>query len=338
MRLRISAEHDFTVDQIGTNQFFSGFMKTCALFLKYLVEFELERAMLAITFFQSILYLAKNILAEVLFKMEESSSTRKRKLDSPNTKHKVFLRSHCKVGQTKLSECISCPVCTLSIRGEKELKHHYDKEVKKVDSLGKNLMRKKCSMRLRSSQDDDEEIEEIKFCEREDILQNIKKNKYDRYSQMFLFSINRTKVWKNSSYNNDTNSSRQIQRSGYDLAQCAICNEFLEVSNEESSRHLSKCFAKKDNEFDLYSESENEDDDIVEEFSWAGQTRIRTSSLVNREIFQSEGRLTRVEMEDTDEILDVDGDDEYYGDEQYLFHSFFFSLIYLFIYFYYFFG
>ena len=98
---------------------------------------------------------------------------------------------------------------------------------------------------------------------------------------------------------------------------------------------MSKCFAKKDNEFDLYSESENEDDDILEEFSWAGQTRIRTSSLVNREIFQSEGRLTRVEMEDTDEILDVDGDDEYYGDEQYLFHSFFF--IDLFIYFYYFF-
>ena len=272
-------------------------------------------------FFQSILYLAKNILAELLFEMEEFTSARKRKLDSPKTKHKVTLRSHCKVGQTKLSECISCPVCTLSIRGEKELKLHYDKEVKKVDSLGKNLMRKKFSMRLRSSQhDEDEEIEEMKLCEREGILQKIKKNKYDRYSQMFLFSINRT---KNSSYNNDTNSSRQTQRSGYDLAQCAICNEFLEVSNEESSRHLSKCFAKKDHEFNLYSESENEDDDIVEEFSWAGQTWIRASSLVNREAFQNEERLTRVEMEDTDEILDVDGDDEYYGDEQYPFHSVF---------------
>ena len=286
--------------------------------------------MLTITFFQSILYLAKNILAELLFEMEESSSTRKRKLDSPNTKHKVTLRSHCKMGQTKLSECISCPVCTLSIRGEKELKLHYNKEVKKFDSLGKNLMGKKFSMRLRSSQDDeDEKFEEMKLCERENILQNIKKNKYDRYSQMFLFSINRTKVLKNSSYNNDTNSSWQPQRSGYDLAQCAICNEFLEISNEESSRHLSKCFAKKDHEFSLYSESENEDDDIVEEFSWAGQTWIRTSSLVNREAFQSEGRLTKVEMEDTDEILDVDGDDEYYGDEQYPFHSFFIFFLHL---------
>lgn len=221
-----------------------------------------------------------------------------------------------------------CPVCTITVRGDDKFEEHYYQELERLKLPYANIAYKKkqYKMKLRSqykeeNEQNGKEILPKTLEERTDDLKAIRKRKYSRYADMFLVSMKRGKSSSTVtiSHSNDNQSTvHEENSSSYELISCAVCNEFLEAST--SNEHLSKCFAKHDYQFEVYSSDEGEDEEeTVEEFSWAGQTWLRASSLQETSTFE-EGRLTRLIMEDGDEDLDIDGDTEtQFGKQQYLF-------------------
>lgn len=90
---------------------------------------------------------------------------------------------------------------------------------------------------------------------------------------------------------------------------CPVCNK---ETTEEINMHVEKCLRKSasGNESD-----ENIDVEAFEEYEWAGQSRVRATSLFQGGV-SSLG--TSVSMADEDEDLVVDGDDsQIYGSPQY---------------------
>lgn len=242
---------------------------------------------------------------------------------------------------------IVCPVCTVTVRGDQKFHQHYIQEIDKVKDpfTGMEAKRKHYQTRLQNRKkysendvednDSDECKEEVKLLEeRTKDLDTIRKERYERYAKMFLLSMKRNNVNRsngsrlnnnnnNNSYQagnsstvvNNNNSSNENSSSHYELVTCAVCNEFLETSN--CSKHLSKCFAKHDYQFELFSSSEEEDNDEDNE-SPGGD-------WMDNAYFRREGNLTRLVMEDdADDVeLDIDGDNEdtEFGRQQYLFFT-----------------
>lgn len=124
---------------------------------------------------------------------------------------------------------------------------------------------------------------------------------------------------------------------------CPVCNK---PTSEEINRHLEECLKHSDkrqrrdssdgnglpngnNDYgDTDDDSDEEDDSIdicaadtaVEEYEWAGQTRIRASSLLAAGSYASLGLVpSTTTTGDTEEFLNVDGDDtQVYGPAQYI--------------------
>lgn len=100
---------------------------------------------------------------------------------------------------------------------------------------------------------------------------------------------------------------------------CPVCNE---RTSEEINAHVEKCLRKSENRNngDLTDDDDDSIDIEGEEYEWAGQTRIRTSSLIEGG-YASLGIGTSVNTSrvtsDEDEDLNVDGDDDVYGPPQY---------------------
>ena len=240
---------------------------------------------------------------------------------------------------------IVCPVCTVTVRGDEKFHQHYIQEIDKVKDpfTGMDAKRRHYQTRLQNRKkylenaveedDSDECEEEIKpLEERTNVLDTIRKERYERYANMFLMSMKRNNVNPTNSGNsnnnqtgnsstlgvsNNNNINNENSSSRYELVTCAVCNEFLEMSN--CSKHLSKCFAKHDYQFELFSSSEEEDvdDDDGESGEQAGV------DWMDNAYFRREGNLTRLVMEDdTDDVeLDIDGDNEdvEFGRQQYPF-------------------
>jgi len=274
-----------------------------------------------------------------------SKCKRTRRSLSNNIQQENTRKVSARIQSRNASDSKVCPVCTVTIRGKKEFELHYQKEVDQLNqSPSIKPSKRKYKIKLTNENEDEHSPKkEIPLEERENIFKDIRKRKYNRYADMFLLSMSQTKNLTNShetnslnfhennssqqhtnnttesnSHNNSNETNSNDINAGYELMQCAVCNEFLETSNREiSAKHLSKCFAKKSYELDLFSSSD-EEEDTVEEFSWAGQTRVRASSMLDSEYFQQEGRMTRLQMEDGDEELDVDGDQgETFGHQQF---------------------
>lgn len=230
---------------------------------------------------------------------------------------------------SNVNNCIVCPVCTVTVRGNLQFEQHYNQEVEKAKDPFQSIdsKKKQYKMRLRSqsrTEDegaDNEEVPPKLLDERTKDLKIIQKRKYSRYADMFQFSMKRTKVSSNIvTRGHETGNTVDASEtpSSYELISCAVCNEFLEAGT--SAEHLSKCFAKHNYQFELYSSDDESDEETVEEFTWAGQTWIRAASFMEDSSLGQEGRLTRLVMDDGDEELDIDGDTEtQFGQQQYLF-------------------
>ncbi|XP_064476837.1 E3 ubiquitin-protein ligase RNF220-like [Ornithodoros turicata] len=98
-------------------------------------------------------------------------------------------------------------------------------------------------------------------------------------------------------------------REGEESTQCPVCQDTIVGSPEILADHVDAC---------LRNSEESGDNGTFEEYEWAGQTRIRATSMLEGG-FQAAGLITRTqEDEDVDVELDVDGDDsETYGGPQY---------------------
>ncbi|XP_044157030.1 E3 ubiquitin-protein ligase RNF220 isoform X4 [Bufo gargarizans] len=102
---------------------------------------------------------------------------------------------------------------------------------------------------------------------------------------------------------------------------CPLCSRPLSGSEEEMSRHVELCLAKREtcmNEDDSV-DIENENGHRFEEYEWCGQKRIRATTLLEGG-FRGTGFImcSGKETHDSDADLDVDGDDTLeYGKAQY---------------------
>ncbi|XP_054836421.1 E3 ubiquitin-protein ligase RNF220 isoform X3 [Eublepharis macularius] len=103
---------------------------------------------------------------------------------------------------------------------------------------------------------------------------------------------------------------------------CPLCSQPLSGSEEERSRHVEQCLAKREGSCMIEDDSvdiENESGNRFEEYEWCGQKRIRATTLLEGG-FRGSGFVmcSGKENPDSDADLDVDGDDTLeYGKPQY---------------------
>ncbi|XP_013405989.1 E3 ubiquitin-protein ligase RNF220 isoform X1 [Lingula anatina] len=96
---------------------------------------------------------------------------------------------------------------------------------------------------------------------------------------------------------------------------CPVCNEKVIGTPEELNEHVEKCLKKRDSGEEEVVDIEG---DQFEEYEWAGQKRIRASSLLQGGMAGSGFQTSKKSESDEDINLDVDGDDsEQYGGVQY---------------------
>nr|DBA17724.1 TPA: hypothetical protein GDO54_016053 [Pyxicephalus adspersus] len=114
----------------------------------------------------------------------------------------------------------------------------------------------------------------------------------------------------------------QMKRRKQDEGQvCPLCSRPLSGSEEEMSRHVELCLAKRESSMneDDSVDIENENGHRFEEYEWCGQKRIRATTLLEGG-FRGSGFImcSSKETHDSDADLDVDGDDTLeYGKSQY---------------------
>jgi len=98
------------------------------------------------------------------------------------------------------------------------------------------------------------------------------------------------------------------------VTECPVCETHIEGSPGDLKDHFSICLRSK------HTDTEEEDtidvdDEDYEEYEWAGQKRIRSTSLFKGGL-KAAGFLT-IKKTREDEVLDVTGDDEEIGTAQY---------------------
>ncbi|RMC08587.1 hypothetical protein DUI87_14834 [Hirundo rustica rustica] len=121
----------------------------------------------------------------------------------------------------------------------------------------------------------------------------------------------------------DTARIGKMKRRKQDEGQvCPLCSRPLSGSEEEMSRHVEQCLAKREGSCMTEDDSvdiENENGNRFEEYEWCGQKRIRATTLLEGG-FRGSGFImcSGKENPDSDADLDVDGDDTLeYGKPQY---------------------
>lgn len=83
--------------------------------------------------------------------------------------------------------------------------------------------------------------------------------------------------------------------------------------SEDLQQHVELCLKKQENS----SESDDDEIDVGESYSWCGQTRIRATTLIEGSL-SSTGIGTSVTREDEEAEVNIDGDDaQVYGEAQY---------------------
>jgi hypothetical protein len=183
----------------------------------------------------------------------------------------------------------SCPICQKSLTAT-TFERHYQKELSQLQTptlpstnrLGKRHAAMTAKNRIlgkSSSQDDSPEK----------LLQQIQRRMNQR--QKMIDSINE-------------------DENGMNHCTCPICGDILEGDLIDINTHIDHCLEN--------SESDQTNTNTFEEYTWAGQTRIRVTSLFEGDMSSLSSTSKRRLDEDTNEDLDIDQDDTLlYGPQQY---------------------
>ncbi|XP_060537438.1 E3 ubiquitin-protein ligase Rnf220-like [Cylas formicarius] len=177
---------------------------------------------------------------------------------------------------------ICCPVCSLTLR-QSEIDCHLHVEIEKLNKLptsklkinGKSIP---CSSNGSSS------------CTQNDGAKN-----RETYQKVRSNRQNRQRV-------------KTKKRKAEDII-CPICNKDV---SDEITAHVEKCIRR--SEQGGSDNDENIDIESFEEYEWAGQSRVRVTSLLPGGV-STLG--TSIGGTDEDEDLNVDGDGDIYGSPQY---------------------
>eukprot|EP00058_Branchiostoma_floridae_P020514 XP_002606004.1 hypothetical protein BRAFLDRAFT_285167 [Branchiostoma floridae] len=103
-----------------------------------------------------------------------------------------------------------------------------------------------------------------------------------------------------------------------ELPACPICSVKLGGTPEEMNGHVEACLKKSQRESETEPVDVEGETEVFEEYTWAGQTRVRATSMLQGQ-FEAQGfQVVRSKKEnDSDQDLNVDGDDaEEYGKPQ----------------------
>lgn len=201
-----------------------------------------------------------------------------------------------------------CPVCGLTLRYG-EVSEHYEKEIKILnefdDPASKSSVKwlkrlnathnKRGKNSTNGEKSDDQDIEEKERLEksqkRQEEYLKIKSERRLRHAKLLLLS---------APYQPQSNESSSESH----IVKCPICNIQIEGNEEERTHHVHRCLMKQEGELGL----EDSDEESIEEYTWAGQTRIRATSLFEGGPSACGGDPMRLQMTNEDEELDIDGD------------------------------
>ncbi|CAH1243801.1 RNF220 [Branchiostoma lanceolatum] len=233
-----------------------------------------------------------------------------------------------------------CPVCGVTLRPGAEMKAHFEQELEKLSKIGKNgkkttkdaASQSKKSIpspststfpspptpsgsRVKTSPPPDNptmcryEVGMPQEGRRSAAFKNFQRVKMNRQQRL------------NARLGKAAKKKRNLEEatSSDELPACPICSVKLGGTPEEMNGHVEACLKKsqRDSETDPVDvEGETEE---FEEYTWAGQTRVRATSMLQGQ-FEAQGfQVVRSKKEnDSDQDLNVDGDDaEEYGKPQY---------------------
>ncbi|XP_076462353.1 E3 ubiquitin-protein ligase Rnf220-like isoform X2 [Babylonia areolata] len=201
-----------------------------------------------------------------------------------------------------------CPVCGLTLRpGETEA--HVAAETEKLDRILKGGRKSRDSTPSGRKTLTSPPVKKGKDSPSPEVAS---KARYESYL--------RTRANRQSRLN--ARSRNKKRRGGEELV-CPVCSERMTCTAEELTVHVDLCLKKKQGEeeeeeamVDVEGEGEGEQ---YEEYTWAGQTRIRATTMLEGG-FAGSGFQTSSSkrMSDDEGDLDVDGDDtEEYGEPQF---------------------
>jgi hypothetical protein len=179
----------------------------------------------------------------------------------------------------KLSEPICCPVCSVTLRIS-EVQSHFVLEIDKLSKIPSTKHKSNGRNAPSSSNTSDNNADKTW-----ETFQKVRLNRQNRHR------------------------SKTKKRKAEEIV-CPICNK---EAPEEITLHVEKCLRRTER-----NESESDesiDVEAFEEYEWAGQSRVRITSLLPGGVINLG---TSISMTEEDEDLNVDGDDaQTYGSPQY---------------------
>ncbi|XP_078657982.1 E3 ubiquitin-protein ligase Rnf220-like isoform X17 [Branchiostoma floridae x Branchiostoma belcheri] len=224
-----------------------------------------------------------------------------------------------------------CPVCGVTLRPGAEMKAHFEQELEKLSKIGKNgkkankdaASQSKKSIpspststfpspptpsgsRVKTSPPPDNPT----MCRYEN-FQRVKMNRQQRLN----VSASAARLGKAAKKKRNLEEAT----SSDELPACPICSVKLGGTPEEMNGHVEACLKKSQRDSETEPVDVEGEIEEFEEYTWAGQTRVRATSMLQGQ-FEAQGfQVVRSKKEnDSDQDLNVDGDDaEEYGKPQY---------------------
>lgn len=176
-----------------------------------------------------------------------------------------------------------CPICEVTLRPG-DVKDHINVEIQKLEKIG---------TKTNSIYDTSDHSE----LQKQTFLRTMRENRQSRSSAL-------ANAWKELHH-------QKIN--------CPVCFSSISGTTDEIASHVDNCLS---NESEILSDDEIinvNDDEGYEEYTWAGQTRIRASSLIQGGLGASGFATVQKEDEDIDTDLIVDDDElDNNGESQYL--------------------
>lgn len=197
-----------------------------------------------------------------------------------------------------------CPVCGLTLRPG-EIETHLQVELEKLDKLSVRNSRKS---RENTSQGR-KTLPSPSGCRGKDSpgLGAASQSRYENYMRIQTNRLARL------------GARSRTRKKKLEETVCPVCNKKVTGTPEELNEHVELCLKKRDDELEPV-DVETDDMEQYEEYTWAGQTRIRASSMLDGGYagsgFQVASSSSQGQDEDCD--LNVDDDDtEKFGKPQY---------------------
>lgn len=229
------------------------------------------------------------------------------------------------------SQTPCCPICGTSIRlGEME--SHFAWEMERFLDENRKLRRSQREAAIAARKNGETLPRKVKQENRGDSSQRLddtpastRQQTYLRVCANRMARTGRSAPLKptrsRSSQSSPVNSPLAGEEgpSGIKTTLCPVCEEVIHGNGDELNSHVEACLRKKEGG----GIDDNEDangHDVFEEYEWAGQTRIRATSLLEGG-FKASGFQTGIKRKREDEDvgdLNIDGDDsEEYGKPQF---------------------